>query len=138
MIEHQSIIVQAYSHGMTVSDAAKVSALVQSFAPRRVEISIAIKHGQRTDPQNRRYWGSILPAVRENLSLGRELPLSKEQTHYVLKSAFIGVDETPLGPVPKSSRTLSVEKFKEFCDAVEAHFAKRGVCFATDGEPWTP
>lgn len=78
---------------------------------------------QRTTQQNRWYWGMVVPLVADYLSQGREVPLSNDQAHYVLKSAFLGVEETPLGTVPKSTRRLSVEEFSLYCDKIVSHAA---------------
>lgn len=77
-----------------------------------------LKYGRSAD-QNRRYWGLLVPLAAEVLSADRPLPLSKDQTHEVLKLAFIGHEQTALGPVPKSSAALTVEEFAGFCNRVE-------------------
>jgi hypothetical protein len=40
-------------------------------------------------------------------------------THEVLKGAFLGHEDTPLGKVPKASRTLNTEDFAAYCNKVE-------------------
>jgi hypothetical protein len=85
----------------------------------KVEVTYKVVRETRSLAQSKRYWGLIVPVAAEILSAGRDIPLSKDQAHYVLKSAFIGVEETPLGTFPKDSRTLDVPQFKAFCDAVE-------------------
>lgn len=88
---------------------------------------------RRSDGQNRLYWGSIVPAVQGYFNSTRDVPLSAEQVHYVLKCSFIGADEVegPLGTilVPKKSRKLSTKQFTEYCDAIFAHFSTLGVHF---------
>jgi len=77
-----------------------------------------LKFNRSTD-QNKRYWGMLVPLAAEVLSADRPLPLSKDQTHEVLKLAFIGHDQTALGPVPKSSAALNTEEFAAFSNRIE-------------------
>lgn len=90
---------------------------------QRVVVTVERHHDRRSSQQNRWYWGAIVPAVAGHLSQGRALPLSDDQAHHVLKSAFIGVEDTPLGPVPKSSAALTMAAFSAYCDAIVAHAA---------------
>lgn len=73
----------------------------------------------RSLAQNRRYWGMILPLAADVLSAERPVPFSSEQAHEVLKMAFLGHEDSPLGPVARSTRKLSVEAFSKFCTDVE-------------------
>jgi hypothetical protein len=73
----------------------------------------------RTAQQNRRYWGMLVPLASEILSLPLDLPLSNEQTHEVLKGAFIGHLDTALGKAPKSSRSLNIEEYMAYCNRIE-------------------
>ena len=90
---------------------------------KRVTVTVEREIIRRTLSQNAWYWSIIVPTVASVLSRTRDVPLSNDQTHYVLKSAFIGVDETPLGPVPKSSAKLSTKEFSDYCDRIVAHAA---------------
>lgn len=89
---------------------------------KRVTVVLDRERGIRSTAQNSRYWGVIVPVCQEILSQGRTLPLSKDQTHFVLKMAFLGQEETPLGPVPMRSRDLDTAQFCTYCDKIEAHF----------------
>jgi hypothetical protein len=62
----------------------------------------------------------VVPVAAEVLNQGREIPLSKDQVHEVLKGAFIGWEDTPLGKVPKSSRKLDTAEFAHFCQEAES------------------
>jgi hypothetical protein len=68
------------------------------------------------------------------LNPGREVPLSRDQVHYVLASAFLGCDETPLGPVPAHTRTLTSEQFCDYMSRIEAHFTPLGAVFPQEGD----
>jgi hypothetical protein len=87
---------------------------------KRVTIRAEVERVTRSTKQNSRYWSLVVPVAAEVLSAGREIPLSKDQAHYVLKAAFIGIEETVLGSVPKSSKELSTAEFAKFCESVES------------------
>jgi hypothetical protein len=84
--------------------------------------------------QNGRYWVRIVPAVAAHLGKLRGVPVTRGGAHYVLKCAFIGVEETALGPYPKSTKGLTVPQFAMFMDNIEGHFSAEGAYFA----PWPP
>lgn len=81
----------------------------------------------RTDRANRFYWGVLVPLAQYQLSKMRDLPLSKDRTHYVLVAAFAGCDETPLGPVPVRTSTMDVGQFSIYCEKVQAWLADNGL-----------
>jgi len=86
---------------------------------KRIVVVASPEASYRSSKQNRRYWSLVVPVAAEVLSAGRDVPLSKDQVHEVLKYAFIGHEDTPLGPIPKSSKKLSTAKFAEFSRSVE-------------------
>lgn len=108
---------------LVLDDPVRWTGALARLAGQRVFLTVERERIQRTTQQNRWYWGMVVPLVADFLSQGRELPLSNDQAHYVLKSAFLGVDETPLGPVPKSTRKLSVEEFSTYCEKIVSHAA---------------
>jgi hypothetical protein len=69
------------------------------------------------------YHKVVVECVRVHLSTGREIPLSKDQTHHILKGAFIGIEDTPLGPAPKSTKGMSTDQFVDYVMAIRAHAA---------------
>lgn len=85
---------------------------------------------KRSNAQNRRAWARIVRGAQEILSQKTVLPLSKEQTWDVLKTAFLGEVDTPLGRAPMDSKDLPPKEFAELCDRIEAYFATEyGVSF---------
>jgi len=106
--------------------AARIVAKLQTYRGRQALVTVEPERKQRSLAQNRRYWCSIVPFAREILSVTRDVPLSKDQAHYVLKSAFLGVIDTTLGPVPKSTTRLSTAEFATYCERIEAHFNQIG------------
>lgn len=96
---------------------------VRGLDGQRVMVSVEPYRPVRSSQQNRWYWGVICQMVAQHLSKGRPFELHRTQAHYLLKSAFLGVDETPMGPVPKSSRELTTLDFSEYCERIVAHAA---------------
>jgi hypothetical protein len=97
--------------------------VLQRWKGRDVVVEIAPPRRDRTNRQNRWYRGVIVPAVAEELSRNRPLPLSNDQAHHVLKCAFIGTEETALGPAPISTKTLTTVQFSDYCERIRAHAA---------------
>ena len=60
---------------------------LQNLGSGFVEIIIRLA-GKRSSPQNRYYWGAMLPIVKDGLK-GVGIEMSKEQTHEMLKYKFI-------------------------------------------------
>jgi len=89
----------------------------------------------RSIPQNKRTWSVVVPVCREILSQKAGYPLTKEQTWDVLKSAFLGTIDTPLGPVPAESKNKTTAEFAELNHRIEAHFRREfGAVFPDDPE----
>lgn len=109
-------------------DPAALAIALREFDGKRITLTIEPEKSLRTVRANSRYWSILVPLAGDYLqkTRNRELPYSKEQVHYVLKSAFLGVDETPLGMVPKDSHNLSVGEFYEFTEQVTAWLTQAG------------
>jgi len=86
-----------------------------------VEIIIRLA-GKRSSPQNRYYWGAMLPIVKDGLkAVGIEM--SKEQTHELLKfkflkREFITTDGDILQSVC-STTELSTKEFNEYIESIQ-------------------
>jgi hypothetical protein len=108
---------------LRMSDPARWRAALSGLEGERLILTVERPATRRSNRQNKWYWGVILPIVASYLSKGRPFELHSTQAHYLLKSAFLGVVETAMGPTPQSSRTLSTEEFAEYCDRILAHAA---------------
>lgn len=103
--------------------AAPIIAIQDVGEGNRFEETIERWKPTRSLKQNARYWTVLVPLAQHFLSKTRDLPLSEDQTHYVLVSAFAGCDITPLGPVPVPTRTMNVEQFSIYMEKVQAWLA---------------
>lgn len=118
-----------------MDDPIRWASALARHAGKRIVVTLQREVLRRTNQQSRWYWSVIVPMVADYLSRNRDLPYSKDQAHYVLKSAFIGVDDTPLGPVPRSSAALSIEDFSLYCDKIVSHAASEwGMNIPAPGE----
>lgn len=108
---------------LRMSDPARWRATLSGLEGERLILMVERPSTRRSKQQNRWYWGAILPVVASYLSKGRPFELHATQAHYLLKSAFLGVVETAMGPAPRRSRTLSTEEFAEYCERIVAHAA---------------
>lgn len=104
----------------------------REFDGKPVELTIEQKRDRRSSQANRRFWGLLVPLAGHYLSQTRDVPLSKEQVKYVLCSAFLGCDETPLGLVPMRTSELDTKQFHAFCEKVERWLMEAG--YAVDGD----
>ena len=112
--------------GRLETDPVSWAIAMREYADKRVTVEIEQEKSIRSVRQNSRYWGLIVPLAGDYLSKTRDVPLSKEQTHYVLKSAFLGCEETELGLAPMDSRTLTTAQFAQFCEKVTLWLAEHG------------
>lgn len=80
---------------------------------RRVTVEIEAERSRRTVKANAYHWAVIVPLAQHALNLKRpdQIPLSKDQTHYVLVTAFGASEETELGPVPVRSSLMDTQQF---------------------------
>jgi hypothetical protein len=109
---------------------------VADLAGQRVVMTLERWVKRRSGQQNRWYWGVIVPAVGSVLSRTRDVPLSKDQVHYVLAAAFLGCDVTQLGPVPSETHVLDTAQFSTYCEAIRAHAASEwGLNIPAPNEP---
>jgi len=94
---------------------------LQNLGSGFVEIIIRLA-GKRSSPQNRYYWGAMLPIVKEGLKeLG--IDMSKEQTHEMLKYKFIKrefiTSDGDILQIIGSTTELSTKEFNEYIESIQ-------------------
>ena len=94
---------------------------LQNLGSGFVEIIIRLA-GKRSTPQNRYYWGAMLPIVKEGLK-GVGIEMSKEQTHELLKYKFLKREFiTSDGDILQSigsTTELSTKEFNEYIESIQ-------------------
>ncbi len=116
---------------LVLDNRAGFAADVKRFAGKRVTLSVEEEKDQRSLAQNARFW-KICELAAEAWSVGRALPLHKDQAKLVLCRVFLGTDDTPLGPVPKGTRGLSVEAMAKLMTEIEEYFRSQGQALPLD------
>ena len=94
---------------------------LQNLGSGFVEIIIRLA-GKRSSPQNRYYWGAMLPIVKEGLK-GVGIEMSKEQTHEMLKYKFIKrefiTSDGDILQIIGSTTELSTKEFNEYIESIQ-------------------
>lgn len=96
---------------------------------KRVVVDIEAEKKHRSLRQNARHWAVIVPLAQHALNLKRGpdlLPLSKEQVHYLLVTAFGASEETDLGSVPVRSSAMDTKQFAQLDEKAALWLAECG------------
>ena len=104
-----------------------VSAFKQ-FEGHDIDIAIQKAKKTRSNPQNRYYWGVIIPLIRKGLKDVTGEVWTAEATHDILKHKFL-VDDVPLADglfVERIKSTTELDTF-DFCE-----FSERCRAFAAE------
>lgn len=105
---------------------------VKRFAGKRIVLRVEEEQDVRTLAANARFW-KLCELAAEAMSHGRELPISKDEAKLALCRAFLGVTETPFGPVPKGTRHLTPAEMSRLQADIEGHYASIGQRLPMDG-----
>lgn len=120
--------------GKLVIDPVAWAIALREYEGKRVTVDIEAEKSIRSVRANARYWGCLVPLAGDFLSKTRDVPLSKDQVHYVLVAAFAGCDETPLGIVPVRTSTMTTAQFSTYCEQVQAWLAQNGYAVPDSAE----
>lgn len=100
-----------------------LEALRTHFKGKEVTINISEKKKQKSSPQNKYYWGVIIPIVQEGM---REIgePIDKSRVHDMLKGMFlyeevVNKDSGEILKVPRDFKDLSTIEFSEYKDNIQ-------------------
>lgn len=78
----------------------------------RIELILRKQAKKRTDPQNRYYWGVVVPMLSEHFGY------TKEEMHEALKWQFLKKPEAN-PPTVGSTRKLSTEEFNNYIESIQ-------------------
>lgn len=110
-----------------ISNPGAVRKLFEELKDGKYMIEISV-HNKRSTPQNRYYWGLVIPLVQKGIyDLGTEL--TREETHEFLKSKFNSMDltNTETGEtvqVPRSTTILTKLRFSEYVQSIQQFAAE--------------
>lgn len=93
------------------------------LAGKAVDVVIRQHREQRTDPQNRFYFGAVVPLIAE--SCGYE----KDEMHELLAMRFLRIEDDPITGSPRRKHTpkTDTKEFSEYLDACIRFAAELGV-----------
>lgn len=117
---------------LVLDNRSSFAADVKRFAGKRVTVTVEEEKDQRSLAQNARFW-LICQYAADVWSVGRPLPIHKDEAKLALCRAFLGMVDTPLGPVPKRTSTLTVAEMAHLQEQITAWFASEGTPLPMDG-----
>ena len=94
---------------------------------RELRVTVEDWKNTRSLDQNRRYWAILTDLARAAPSHMDGVWYAPEVWHEHFKRKFLGVQEGPFGPVPKTTTKLSTLDFSGYCDQIEAWAAEEGI-----------
>lgn len=123
---------------LQIKEPATWRALLARLAKRKrrgVTVVLSPERRQRTNQQNRWYWGVVVPALSEWSGYERD------EMHELLGRMFLAIERAlPNGAVIASRRStadLSTEEFSEYCERVRRFAAENGLYIPGPNEPDT-
>ena len=99
-----------------------LKSFIKSNEGKTLEIKISIRRGKRSLPQNRFYWGVVIPIIHDAFKqLGHRL--NPEEVHFFLKQKFnyhtvVTEHGELIGELPKSTTELNKLEFMEYIDKI--------------------
>lgn len=115
-------------NGFQWDDRYALAICLREYMGKAVTVDVEPLRKTRTLKQNARHWAHIVPMAQHELNRMRPglLPLNRDQVHALLVTAFLGSEETELGPVPMRTRDLTTEQFAHMDDQAERWLIERG------------
>lgn len=115
---------------LTRVNQGKVSTAVQNeirtflsmYDGKTVEITLKKARSKRSTPQNRFYWGAIIPIIQQGFKdLGTLL--DKDETHYFLRERYnykeiVNENTGESVKIPQSTTTLTKSEFSEYVEKI--------------------
>lgn len=110
-----------------VANPKPLKTLLSSLKDGKYLVEIAA-YNRRSNPQNRYYWGLVIPMVQEGIKqLGTDL--TKEECHEFLKARFnseelINEGTGEMIQIPRSTTSLSKSRFGEYIAKIQQFAAE--------------
>ena len=122
------------AEGLTVEypDAVlgRLARHLKTLAGKPVDVIVRTHRNTRTDPQNRFYFGVVVPLIAE------ECGYEKDEMHELLAMRFLRIEDDPVTGSPRRKRTPATDtkEFGEYLDACMRFAAELGVYIPAPGE----
>ena len=101
---------------LTILEQEKYTNYIKGLRPGELEMIVRRAKRSRSNPQNRYYWGCVLPLISEEIGI-----LIYEEVHEMLKGIFLkrGVDyKGKRFEVIRSTADLSTMEFEEYLEKI--------------------
>lgn len=119
---------QFKSGRLTFTDPVGLTICAQEYGEKPLEVDIQPVRKIRSKKQNARYWTIIVPLVQHCVNRRREglPPLNPKQVHAVIVTAFLGTEDTPLGPVPMTTHDRDTKTFNHLTEQATLWLGEQG------------
>lgn len=120
-VEKDFVIVEFNERG-ELQSTAPLKKLFKGIAQGKYILELS-KANKRSNPQNRYYWGLVIPLIQQGIGhLGTEL--TKEETHEFLKARYnfeeiINTETGEAISIPKSTTRLNKSQFSEYIEHIQ-------------------
>jgi hypothetical protein len=106
---------------LCVEDAEKFDSYVKNFEGKEVHISVGLKNKDRSNNQNRYYWGVVIEILQKEI--GYE---TKEMMHDALRFEFLQLHTEKL-PTVRSTTDLTTVEFEEYLSRIRQWSSEQGI-----------
>lgn len=110
-------------NGRLKTNRAALNKALQEFEGKEIVVSISKRKSKRSNPQNRYYWGAVIPIVRDCLrDAGHRLTI--EDTHLMLRGRFlteaIHLQHGDFIDQIRSTSSLSKSEFSDYIEDIRS------------------
>ena len=97
------------------ADKRELWRVLQTRKPRLYRVTITEHHEKRTNPQNKYYWGVVLPII------SLETGYTVDETHEVLKQMFLQKEivNRKTGQVNRVTDSTAMQDTKQFAEYID-------------------
>jgi hypothetical protein len=112
-------ILSRVEDGQLKRNSKLVRSAIEHFEGKEIEIKISRKYPTRSIPQNKFYWGSIIPQFQELINDNWREIKSSEETHEILKFSCnydekVNEETGEIIRIPKSTTELTTTGFMDY------------------------
>lgn len=123
LVKSQSLCFRSYG---------KLQSQLVAFEGKEVEVEIRKKKRYRSNPQNRFYWGVVIPSIKYAME-SKGFIVTKDQIHELLKFKFlkgeiISVATGEVIPTLGSTTNLSTSDFMDYITQIQVYAASELDC----------
>lgn len=117
-----------FVNGRLSLDPVEETIAAREYGDKPLILDIEPVGARRSVRANARYWSVLIPLAQHCLNLKRPgmLPLNAKQVHALLVTAFLGSEDTPLGPVPMTTHDKDSKTFGRLTEQTTLWLREQG------------